>query len=148
MTNNNDLSTTISVDQSAREVYAAINNIRGWWSAGAKGNTSELHDEFLIDFKRHWWTFKIMETIPGQSVVWKCTGSYMPWNEDQYEWSGTTIHFEILEQDDKTVMRFTHKGLLPECSCYEGCLKGWTGYIQISLVNLLSKGIGTPDTAY
>lgn len=148
MTGNNSLSITITVPKPAEEVYSAINNVRGWWSAGANGRTSNLHDEFLIDFKRHWWTFKIIETIPGQKVVWKCTGSYMPWNEDQHEWSGTTVQFDILEQDDQTELTFTHKGLVPQCACFEGCLKGWTGYIQISLLNLLNNGIGTPDTAY
>ena len=148
MTDDNDFSTTIIVSRSVQEVYSAVNNVRGWWSANANGQTINLHDEFLIDFKRHWWTFKIIETVPGHSVVWKCTGSYMPWNKDQNEWSNTIVQFDIFEQGSKTAMKFTHKGLMPQCDCFEGCSRGWTGYIQISLTSLINKGIGTPDTAY
>jgi hypothetical protein len=148
VTDNNDLSISITVAQTPHDVYSAINNVRGWWSSNAHGKTSRLHDEFLLDFKRHWWAFKIIETIPGKKVVWKCTGSYMPWNEDEHEWSGTIVEFEIFQFDSKTNLKFTHKGLLPQCACFEGCLKGWTGYIRISLANLIEKGIGTPDTAY
>lgn len=92
-----DFSTAITVDQTPEEVFNAINNVRGWWSAAAKGDTAGLNDEFMVDFGTHWWTFKIIETVPNQKVVWQVTGSYMPWNEDKHEWTGTALCFEIFQ---------------------------------------------------
>ena len=146
--NNQDFSTTILVYKSPNEVFNAINNVRGWWSAGTQGNTVSPEGEFMIDFGSHWWAFKIIETIPGQKVVWQVTGSYMPWNEDQHEWTGTRVSFEIWANGVQTQLRFTHIGLVPKFSCFQGCSKGWTGYIDISLKNLITTGIGTPDVAY
>ena len=39
-----DFRTTILVDNSANEVYAAINNVRGWWSEEIVGNTDTLNE--------------------------------------------------------------------------------------------------------
>lgn len=41
-----DYSTTISVDQSPEQVFAAINNVRGWWSGDIEGATDTLGAEF------------------------------------------------------------------------------------------------------
>jgi hypothetical protein len=144
--NNQNFSTIILVDKSPEDVFNIINNVHGWWSARIKGNTVNLHDEFMVDFGSHWWAFKIIEAVPGQKMVWQVTGSYMPWNEDQHEWTGTRVSFEISTRGAETQVRFTHIGLVPKFSCFQGCSKGWTGYIDISLKNLIN--IGTPDVAY
>ncbi|WP_257667619.1 SRPBCC family protein [Parapedobacter tibetensis] len=145
---NQDFSTTILVDQSPQEVFNAVNNVRAWWSATTKGNTVNLHDEFMVDFGSHWWALRIIETVPDQKVGWQVSGSYMPWNEDQYEWTGTTVNFEISRSGTQTKLRFIHSGLVPQFSCFQGCSKGWAGYINISLKNLITTGIGTPDFPY
>lgn len=146
--NNQDFSTIILVDKSPKDVFNIINNVHGWWSTRIKDNTVSLHDEFMVDFGSHWWAFKTIEAIPGQKMVWQVTGSYMPWNEDQHEWTGTRVSFEISTRGAETQVRFTHIGLVPKFSCFQGCSKGWTGYIDISLKNLINTGIGTPDVAY
>lgn len=146
--NEQNFTTTISVDQSPEEVYNAVNNVKAWWSAGAKGDSTLLHDEFLVDFGAHWWALKIIETIPNQKVVWQVSGSYMPWNEDKHEWTGTMVSYEISREGSQTKLVFTHLGLVPQFSCYQGCSKGWTGYMDISLRNLITRGMGTPDYPY
>lgn len=143
-----NFSTTILVDQSPQDIFNAVNNVRAWWSATAKGNTTDLHDEFMVDFGSHWWAFRIIETVPSQKVVWQVSGSYMPWNEDKHEWTGTTLSFEISPKGAQTQLQFTHIGLVPQFSCFDGCSKGWSGYINVSLKNLITTGIGTPDYPY
>jgi hypothetical protein len=43
-----NFSTAFTVDQTPEEAFAAINNVRGWWTGepGIEGGTSKLGDEF------------------------------------------------------------------------------------------------------
>lgn len=143
-----NFNTTIMVDQSPMDVFDAVNNVRAWWCKAAKGDSIALHDEFMVDFVNHWWAMRIIETVPGEKVVWQVTGSYMPWNKNKHEWTDTTLAFEISDEGGQTKLRFTHFGLVPQFSCFDGCSKGWTGYINISLKSLIMTGTGTPDYPY
>jgi len=60
------------------------------------------------------------------------------------EWNNTTNVFTVKRQDDKTLLEFTHVGLVPDAECYNGCTKGWTYFINGSLYKLLTEGKGTP----
>ena len=53
--------------------------------------------------------------------------------------------FEIFKQADKTKLVITHLGLVPEFECFDACAKGWTHYLQNSLLPLITTGIGKPD---
>ena len=39
-------SSVFTVDRSPEVVFAALNNVRGWWSANIEGETDKLGDEF------------------------------------------------------------------------------------------------------
>ena len=51
MKNNQNYTTTISVDQTPDEVFNAINNVRGWWSQAIEGATYKLGAEFKYHLK-------------------------------------------------------------------------------------------------
>jgi hypothetical protein len=140
--------TAIVVDQSPEEVFDAINNVRGWWSANIEGGTEKLNDEFTYKYKDvHHCTMKLIEVIPDQKVVWLVMDNYFNFIKDQSEWKGTKIIFEISKKDNQTQMHFTHEGLVPAYECYKICFDAWTGYIQNSLRNLITTGKGTPNPA-
>jgi hypothetical protein len=144
---NQNFTTTFLVDQTSEEVFNAINNVRGWWSEEIEGNTEKLNDEFTYHYQDvHRCKMKIIESIPGQKVVWLCTDNYFSFTKDKSEWIGTKIIFEISQQDGKTQLRFTHDGLVPEYECYNACVNGWTQYITQSLPSLISTGIGQPNS--
>jgi hypothetical protein len=141
-----DFTTTISVDQTPKQVFDAVNNVRGWWSEEIEGNTDKLHDVFKYNFEgAHRSQIKLTEVIPNKKVVWLVLDNYFKSMKDHREWTGTKITFEISTVDSKTLLHFTHVGLNNEYECYEICSSAWTHYIQESLLNLITTGKGVPN---
>jgi len=141
-----DYSTTILVDQTAAEVFNAVNNVRGWWSEEVEGGTEKLNDVFLYHYKDvHIARMKLVEVIPNKKVVWQVLDNHFSFTKDKSEWVNTKIIFDITEKDGKTQLRFTHEGLVPEYECYQVCFDAWTSYIQGSLKNLITTGKGKPN---
>ena len=142
---NQDFTTTIVVDQSSKQVFDAINNVRGWWSEEIEGGTEKLNDIFLYHYKDvHMSKMKLIEVDPNKKVVWLVLDNYFSFIKDETEWVGTKVIFEIVEKDGKTQLRFTHYGLTPQYECYQICFDAWTNYIQNSLRNLVTTGKGNP----
>lgn len=141
-----DFAITMMVDHSAQEVFIAIKNVRGWWSGlygeEFEGNSDEQNDEFIYRAGEgmHYSKQKLIELIPDKKIVWLVTESKLNFLEDKSEWTGTKICFDISTQGDKTQVRFTHLGLLPEIECYNSCAPVWTKYVQEKLVSLITKG--------
>jgi hypothetical protein len=144
--NTPDFSTTILVDQTPKEAFDAINNVRGWWSEEIEGSTTTLNDEFTYHYEDvHNCKMKLVEVVPGKKVVWLVLDNYFKFTKDKTEWTGTKIIFDISEKDGKTQIRFTHQGLVPAYECFDICRDAWTNYIQNSLCNLITIGKGQPN---
>jgi hypothetical protein len=145
--NNKDFTTTITVSQSPREVFNAINNVRGWWSESIDGRTDELKAIFLYHYKDvHVCKMQIVEFVPDKSVAWLVLENHFNFTQDQSEWKGNRITFEIAEKNGKTDLVFTHHGLTAAYECYNVCFDAWTSYIQGSLKSLIETGTGRPNT--
>ena len=160
--NTSDFTTTILVDQSPKEVFIAVNDPRAWWSEEIEGTTNKLNEEFNYHFEDiHRCRLKVVEMIPDKKVVWHVLSNYFkpgifndaghqkPGSEfanDKAEWTDTKIVFEISKKDNKTQLRFTHLGLVPENECFEVCVNAWTHYIQQSLFALITTGKGEPNS--
>ncbi|RZJ28954.1 MAG: SRPBCC domain-containing protein [Flavobacterium sp.] len=136
--------TTISVDNSPEEVFNAVNDVRGWWHGEVDGDTHNLNSEFTYRMRdMHFSRQQIVELQPNKRIVWLVTDSKLSFTDAKNEWTGTKIIFEISEARDKTELRFTHAGLVPEFECYGGCSNGWEMLIHKSLFSLLTTGKGT-----
>ncbi len=141
-----DFTTTLLVDQNPNEVFHAVNNVRGWWSEEIEGGTEKLNDEFTYHFEDiHQCKMKLIEVVPDKKVVWLVLSNYFKFTKDKTEWKGTNVIFEISQKDNKTMLRMTHQGLVPEYECFEICRDAWTSYIQNSLRNLIVTGKGQPN---
>ncbi len=91
--------TSFTVEQTPYEVFAAINNVRGWWSGEVSGETSKLDAEFTYHYNdMHKTTQKVAEFVPGKKVVWHVTDAELTFVKDKTEWIGTDIVFEIAQK--------------------------------------------------
>jgi hypothetical protein len=139
-----DFTTTILVNNSAKEVFNAINNVRGWWQGEIEGRSEEPGDEFSYRMKEiHYSKQKVAELVPNKKVVWLVTDSHLSSFKDKSEWTNTKIIFEISEVKNKTQLRFTHAGLNPAFACYGDCSWAWGQLIQESLLSWITTGKGT-----
>jgi Activator of Hsp90 ATPase homolog 1-like protein len=141
-----DYTTSFLVDGTSEQVFAAINNVRGWWSGEIDGRTDKLGAEFTYRYQDvHRSTQRITELVPGKKVVWHVLDAKINFVKDKAEWNGTDIIFEITKKGDKTELRFTHVGLVPAIECYGKCAGAWGFYISDSLRSLITTGKGDPN---
>jgi hypothetical protein len=140
-----DYTASITVNATAQEAFKSIRSVSKWWTENLEGSSQKLNDEFTVHFGDvHVSTQKLIEVIPDRKVVWLVTDSKLNFIKDKREWTGTKISFEISEKDNKTQIRFTHQGLVPEIECFNACSNAWDDYISNSLRNLVNTGKGQP----
>ena len=141
-----DLTIAFTVDAAPEEAFAAVNDVRGWWSGNIEGSTDELGAEFTYRYQDvHRSTQRITELVPGKRVAWQVTNGYLAFVEDKTEWTGTSITFDIAASGAGSEVRFTHVGLAPAAECFDSCSTAWHYYVGTSLRNLIANGRGEPN---
>jgi hypothetical protein len=140
-----DFTATFSVDQTPEEVFAAILDVRSWWTGEIDGRTDVLGADFTYSHKDiHKTTHAITELVPGRRVAWRVTASHLSLFANKAEWDGTEIVFDIAKNGDKTDVRFTHVGLAPVIECYDRCSRAWTFFVTDSLKRRILAGKNEP----
>ena len=136
----------ITVDETPEQAFAAINNVRGWWSQDIEGRTDTVGEAFDYRYQDvHRCRIQVTDLVPGRKVAWHVLDNYFSFTKDPAEWKDTRMVFDISRQGGKTNIRFTHVGLYPDHECYEACNQGWGTYIGSSLRDLIAKGKGQPN---
>jgi hypothetical protein len=140
-----DYHTSITVDATVQEAFDCINHVSQWWTENLEGSSQKPDDEFTVRFGDvHYSKQKLVEVVPDEKVVWLVTDSKLNFIKNKQEWTNTKIAFEILTQNNKTQVHFTHIGLVPEIECFDACSNAWSEYIQGSLLKLINTGKGQP----
>jgi uncharacterized protein YndB with AHSA1/START domain len=139
-------STSFTVDRTPDQVLDAVTDVRGWWMTRIDGENRTVGDEFSFRVPGvHSCTMRVTELVPGERVVWQVVGNHMSFIEDQSEWLGTEIRFEVSATDGGTELRFTHDGLVPAYECFDICRNAWSFYVGQSLRRLAATGTGEPS---
>ena len=136
-----DYTATITINRTAEEVFNSINNVSAWWSEEYEGQSTKLNDEFILKhIDRHYSKQKVVEVIPARKVVWLVKESKLNWiDKNKNEWTNTKMVFEISPQGEKTVLNFTHVGLVPEKECYSHSVQFWDMIITQRLYNFITN---------
>ncbi len=149
-----DKSFTITIEflQSPEVIFNCINDVSKWWSKNAdeiaseyptefEGSSTNLNDEFILRHgSNHYSKQKLTEVVPDKKVVWLVTDSRLNWIKgNKEEWTGTKMIFELSSKGNKTVLNFTHQGLVPQLECYEHCIHFWDMVIKEWLFNFITQ---------
>jgi uncharacterized protein YndB with AHSA1/START domain len=127
--------------------YAAIIDPRAWWMRHIDGESASVGSEFgYVVEGVHRVRMRVEELVPGTRVSWRVIENWMSFIEDQAEWVGTLIRFELSARDGGTDVSFTHEGLKPHYECFDVCVDAWDLYARRSLRDLILTGRGTPSS--
>lgn len=141
-----DFSIAFTVARPAADVFAAVNDVRSWWSGDIDGDTADVGDEFRYRYQElHDSTQRITESIPGRRIVWHVVDARLTFVASQREWKGSDIVFDLTEHDGATEVRFTHVGLTPDWECYDACSDGWSRFVGGNLRQFILTGAVQPN---
>ena len=129
----------LQINSTQAEVYNKLTSIEGlrkWWTDQTTGN-AELNQ--LIDFRfgdRYFIQMKVINLKQNKLVQWQCI-------QADKDWIGTIVSFELENDDDKTLLRFTHDKWPTHGDFFAHCNLSWAKYL-LSLRQLLETGKGQP----
>ena len=133
-----DIRHLLTIKAPASKVYEAVTSQKGlqnWWTTKVKGNSKEgeqLQFGFDPDYAK---SFDVKKSN-RKNVEWKCTNAHP-------EWIGTTVRFDLEENNGATTVRFAHDGWKNETDMYALCNFHWGKYMQ-SLQSYCENGSGQP----
>ncbi len=132
----------IEVAKPPQDVFDCIKEVTKWWTKDFEGSNTNLNDEFVICHPgAHYSKQKLVEVIPAKKLLWLVTESNLYWLEkDKHEWTDSKLIFDITSKGNKTLLRFTHEGLVPQKECYVRCTQGWELVIKERLVSFITDG--------
>ena len=126
------------------EVYTALatrEGVAAWWTHNTQGESKEggtLRFGFSAGGAEIGaMTMKVIELHPAELVRWEVL-------EGPAEWIGTTISFELKQEDDYCIVLFKHQGWKEPVEFMHHCSTKWALFLM-SLKSLLETGKGLPN---
>ena len=99
--------------RSPDDVFNHLINLKKWWPEDFEGEDIKLNSEFVLTTgDSHYSKNRVIEFVPNKKLVWLTTGSIR--KTDGYDWTGTKMIFELTLKGDKTILKFTYDGVVPE----------------------------------
>ncbi len=121
------------------DVYDALTTLDGlsdWWTTDTTGITDVGG---VIKFRfgdAGGFDMKVLELSAAKQVLWEVV-------DGPPEWIGTTVRFELRQEDDFTIILFRHEGWREPAEFMYHCSTKWAAFL-LSLRDLLETGKGSP----
>ncbi len=145
-----DLTMSFTVPQTPRQVFDAVNDVRSWWGTSIVGDTTTEGAEWVYLVPDiHFSKFRTTQLVQGERVEWLVLDSHLDFTEDKQEWTGTTVRFDLSQEDGpdaRTRVTFTHVGLNSAHECFDVCNTAWGQYVLGSLRDRIQSGSGRPGS--
>lgn len=136
-----DILHRIGVTSSPDDVYTAlttIDGLKGWWTENTKGDADPGG---VIAFRfapvPDGFDMSVRDARPGELVLWEVV-------DGPEEWVGTEVRFELKQEDDFTIVLFSHTGWREPVEFMHHCSTKWATYLM-SLKQYVQSGTGEPS---
>jgi uncharacterized protein YndB with AHSA1/START domain len=126
-------------DSSPDKVYDALttlDGLSGWWASDTTGSV-EVGGVIEFRFGPGGFDMQVVELQPAERVQWEVV-------DGPVEWIGTTVHWEIKQDGEWTIVLFRHVGWREPVEFMYHCSTKWATFLM-SLKSLLETGTGSPD---
>ncbi|MEP7257804.1 MAG: SRPBCC domain-containing protein [Flavitalea sp.] len=140
-----DIIHRIGIKSPATQVYKALTSIHGlanWWTEETEGD-GHTGGKIIFRFRSETGDIKgemameVKELIPRKSIQWLCI-------DGPEEWIGTTINFNLSEQDGQTIILFGHRSWREAVEFTAHCSMKWAVFL-LSLREYVETGKGKPS---
>ena len=135
----------VGIKASLEKVYTALstlNGIAGWWTKDTSGE-SEIGKMIVVRFHTPAgkeigsMNMEVQDLQPNAKVLWKfCDGPP--------EWIGTEVVFDLHQEEDFTIVLFSHLNWAEEVEFKSHCSMKWAVFL-LSLKQLVEEGEGNPS---
>ncbi len=139
-----DILHRVGVTAPLDEVYKALatrDGLAGWWTTNTEGD-SVVGGMLKFRFSAGGndiggFEMKVLELQPNTRVKWQVL-------DGPAEWIGTTIHFELKQEGDYSIVIFKHQGWKEPVEFMHHCSTKWAIFLM-SLKSLVETGKGAPS---
>ena len=118
------------------EALTTAEGLAGWWTDDTKGNADHVGGVVEFRFPVGGFDMEVVELQPSTRVVWRVV-------DGPEEWIGTTIHWDLHQNGDYTIVLFTHQGWKEPVEFMHHCSTKWGSFLM-SLKSLVETGEGAP----
>jgi uncharacterized protein YndB with AHSA1/START domain len=134
-----DILHRVGIKSSPHAVYAALatrDGLASWWTGNTHGESS-VGGTLQFRFGAGGFDMKVLALDPAKHVRWQVV-------DGPAEWIGTTVHFDVKQEGDYSIVLFRHEDWKEPVEMMHHCSTKWAMFLM-SLKALLETGTGFPD---
>jgi len=132
-----DILHRVGTKASPEAVYRALTTVEGlaaWWTTDTSGDADGVLAFRFGDVGG--FDMKVLDLQPNKRVLWEVT-------DGPEEWIGTTVSFDISQEDEWTIVMFAHSGWREPVDFMYHCSTKWATFLM-SMKSYAETGSGQP----